>query len=149
MNSLLSAYPELTPALILRIFNDSFFAHLIFTFNYDFAYEFAVYFGHNPYIVSMVSLAGSLCGITSSFAVFYILGGVFKKSLESSYNYRPLKHYFNKYRYIVSCLVAFPTISVVIPFFAGLLRIKPGSMIMIFLFYRLVYYFYFVSTVAL
>ena len=129
------------------IFKNSALAHFILTFDSDFAYEFAIYYNSDILPATLASLAGSMSGLTLSYLLFYIIGHIFKKYFESSYNFKPLKHYYTKYRLIITSVVAVPYLSITATFFSGLLRLSPKSIIPIFLLYRVAYYCYFLLTV--
>ena len=128
--------------ILFLIFKDSLFAHFIFTFDYEFAYSFAAAFGFNNFFVTAAAYAGSVLGLVSSFLIFYFASHLFKKSVESGYNYKPFRHYFNKFKFITLSVCMFSHISVLAPFFAGLLRINIKSTIVIISLYRLCYYIY-------
>jgi membrane protein YqaA with SNARE-associated domain len=125
------------------IFLDSFKAHFILSFSDELAFSFAIYYGLNKLQCSCFAFLGSICGLLASLLIFSILGFIFKKMLEQSYNFSPLKFYFNKYKYLILSVTAFPNASILAPFFCGLLRMNIYTCTTIFIFYRVVYYCYF------
>ncbi|HCR86065.1 MAG TPA: hypothetical protein DIV86_05245 [Alphaproteobacteria bacterium] len=129
--------------IYIEIFTNSFLAHFIFTFGSDFAYEFAVHYGIKPLYITMFSLLGSICGLTASYYIFYLAGTLLKGVFENSHSFRPFKHYYSKFKYYSCAVVAFPYLSVIAPFFCGLLRLDAKYIFPLFLFYRVAYYFYF------
>lgn len=124
------------------IFKDSFLANFIFTFDFEFAYTFAKAFRPSSFDYDIASLLGSISGLLTSFIILYGFALLFKKYIESSYNYKPLKHYFEKFKYLLLTVAVFPNLSILAPFFAGLLRLNFLKFTLIIFIYKAIYYLF-------
>lgn len=127
--------------ILILIFKDSFLANFIFTFDFEFAYTFAKAY-EGKFVYDALSFCGAISGLMASYFIMYGFAKVFAKYIESSYNYKPLKHYFEKFKYLFLIASVFPNLSILAPFFSGLLKLNPIKFLFIISTYKIIYYLY-------
>ena|GEM_PF-3519663 len=126
----------------LEVFRDSFLANFIFTFSQDFAFHFIQFFErYNFDFAAIVAAVGSSIGFIFTFIIFYGFGFLTKKYMESGGNFLQIKKFVSRYLFFIMFLSFVPNFMILLPVFAGALRVNFTKFIIYIIIFRFIYYF--------
>ncbi len=129
--------------IYISIFKDSFLSSTVISPNGEFAYPVAMMLNKGtPLNNTIAAWAGSLCGVTVFFLVFFILASIFKKFLETNATYPAAKYYINKTSPLFGILIALPKLFIIPVFFFGITRMNFTKFLIIAAVYRAAFYVY-------